>query len=70
MPILLKEMEDTRWYQQEKRTIDGVDYYRIRVYKKTDRWRRVKDSWYKIEEPEPEEIWWTADFDIRNDYGR
>ena len=68
MSKLIKETEDERWYIKEKRTINDREYYKVRIYRKfPDRWRRVKDTWYKIEEEDEKR--WKADFDIRDDYG-
>ncbi len=71
VPNLIKETEDERWYEFERIEVDDDIYIRARVYKLTDRWRRIKDSWYKVikdEEEEDEYRDYVGDFDIRMDY--
>jgi len=65
MPHLFKETEDERWYLQERTTIKSKEYARVRVYRKTDRWRRVSDRWYGLH---TEARKWRADFDLRMNY--
>lgn len=54
MSTLFKETTDERWYIKERKEVDGEDYIRMRVYKLTDRWRRTKDTWYRVVPEEPE----------------
>ena len=71
VPNLIKETEDERWYEFERIEVDDDIYIRARVYKLTDRWRRIKDSWYKVikeDEEEDEYKDYVGDFDIRMDY--
>ena len=70
MSTLIRETETERlyWFKEEDITIDDITYIHCRTYTLTDRWRRTKDSWYKIEPEEPVMRRWKADFDIRDDY--
>ena len=71
VPNLIKETEDERWYEYRREEVDDDTYIKVRVYKLTDRWRRTKDSWYKVikeDEEEDEYKDYVGDFDIRMDY--
>ncbi len=66
MPQLIKETKDERWYLYNIYNVGDERYIRVRRYKLNGKWKRISDKWYKYPE---EEIWYTADFDIRDDYG-
>ena len=60
-----RETETERMYLLEYTERDGVGYAHVRTYRLTDRWRRTKDQWYRIDDKLKR---YKADFDIRQDY--